>query len=246
MRSPRFTRIAASSAAALVLAAALAGCGSDSDSKDKGESKDSAPKVSALTTAEATTALMTVGNLGGQFEENPNADHTTKSPGCLAALDPFTDDTEAPTDAVRDFATSSNESVAITSQVQSFDSVEDAEDAVETFRTAMKDCTAIDETDAGGVSYKLTVDTDDEKTDDDVDEQINVIGYGSGADASGEVPFGFQLAAVRVGNSVSIVTLAAQTEEPPGDFTELIQVVADRLEAVAEGDEPDESVVAGK
>ncbi|MET3961081.1 hypothetical protein ABIE44_001015 [Marmoricola sp. OAE513] len=241
------TRLSASAAAALVLGAVLTGCGSDSKSDDKSDKADKAPKVTALSTADAEKALLTLGNLGDNgFTLDEDADHTSGAPGCLDGFDAITDASDAPTHVVRDFTAGSETGFPlISSSVDSYDSVEDAKEALEDFRDAMADCTTVDDTDSDGVATKLAVTTSDDKTDDSTDDQVNLTAVGTIAATDGSYPLGLWAAAVRIDNHVHVITVGDLDDAAPGDIEELVQVVNDRLIAVAKGDEPDDDAVAG-
>jgi hypothetical protein len=239
------TRLVASAAAALLLGAALTGCGSDSKDKDSADS----PKASVLGEAEATTALLTEGNLNGKFTASADESDDDDAPGCMQGVtEVLGDDDDAENTAERDF-TSADTSVGIfvSSKVLSYKSEDEAEKAIGDVQKALEACTAVTETDSEGFSYDLKVDSDDEKSADSADDQVNALASGpvTAKDATGQSNVSLYLSLVRVGNNITAVTASTFDSELPGPITDLVEVVVDRLAAVVDGKTPDESVVAG-
>lgn len=245
-------RLVAASALALLLGPALAGCGS-SDSPGSGSpstspsASETAAATKVLSAAEAKSAVLVLANLGGRFEADTDVDHTSAAPGCLVAVDALTDKVEGPVNAVSDFMAVGSETgfPRVSSQVESYDSVDAAKKAVEDLRQAMAACTGVDETDTEGSATKLEVSATDDKAYPDADEELNVKAIGTVTNSGTEYPLGLWLAVMRFENNLTIISVGDLAKEAPGDVTELIKVANDRLTAIMAGSLPDDTAVAG-
>lgn len=250
LRSP--LRSAVVAASAVVLAAALVGCGSDDKDSGKDVDKDAAPKVEVLSELEVTSALMVESNLGGLFKVEPETQDDNDDddgPGCLADVSDFLNDDsdDAETTAERDFeAVDENTNVSVSNKVFSYSTTAEAEKAIDGVMAALEDCTEVAESDDDGYTYELEVTSDDEKSEDSVDDQVNSVTSGTISidDQSGEIAL--YLSLVRVDNNITAVSAVTLDSELPGPITDLVEVVTDRLAAVVDGKQPDDSVVAGQ
>lgn len=244
LRTP--SRLVAAPVAALALALTLAACGSDSDKGD--DKKTDAPKADVLSETEATSALLIEDNLGGLFTIDAEDDTDSDAPGCMKAVaDVLGEDDEAEETAEHDYsAVDESTAVVLSNKVLSYESDEAAEAAVEKVRAGLKDCTEVTETDEDGYTFDLKVESADEKTEDVADEQVNALASGSVSVGSDSGEANLYLAVVRIGNNVTALTASTIDSELPGPFEDVITVATDRLAAVGEGEQPDDSVVAGR
>jgi hypothetical protein len=230
VRNPPITRIAALVALGLVLGLALAGCGS---------AAKSAPKATKLSSTKATSALLSLADVGGTFKVDDAADHTTPSPGCLVAIDAITYKIDAPTTEDVDYESTSAQSFpVIYNQVSSFGTVAVAKKRLDTFRAAMHTCTSVAET-SSGVFTKLTVTTNNEKASAKDDDEVNVKAVGAISQGSQETPLGVFLAVVREGNNLAILEIGDVTQDAPAAGTGLVSLARARLAAVIKGTDPD-------
>ncbi|MCW2786500.1 MAG: hypothetical protein JWP74_3017 [Marmoricola sp.] len=212
----------------LVTAAALTGCGSSGSS--------SAPKVSPLSKADATSALLTQDNLGSGFTSRTDDASSTDAPGCLAPLDKLTE-AKAPVKAKSEYqATSDTGFPLLASEVTSYRSVAAAKGAISAARTSMASCTSVDDTAKDGTITKLSVTITDEKID-GADDEFNLEATGTLTEGGQTVPFGLFLAAVRIKNSISATSIGDLAGAFP-QLDDFVTVAVDRLKAVVAGRTP--------
>ncbi|MFL6108438.1 MAG: hypothetical protein ACJ72L_15870 [Marmoricola sp.] len=238
------TSCVATATVALLLGTVLSGCGSASSDNDS----RGGPKVKVLTEAEATSALMTEANLGDHFTGTPATPDSSAAPGCLQGVSDIVGDKDlAKNTAERDFtANDTATNIYLGHKVLSYSSVAAAKKAVADVRAVLVGCDKVTDTDSDGFTYDTTVTSDDAKTESTVDDQVNAVVDGTvtpnGASSS---KITLYLTLVRVGNDIAALTGSVLDAQLPGPVSDVITVITDRLVAVAAGEKPDESVVAG-
>lgn len=211
---------------ALSLVAALGACSGSEDGSGGGSD--------LLTEAEAGEALLTLEDVGEGFEEvTPEDDDEEETGlGCLDAIELADADADVEAEAQFD-ATNDVGLPSVLSSVASFEEQGALEDALESFRSALEDCTSVDETDADGTRFTLDIATDDTAAE-GVDEQLNLVATGTVLAGELEVPFGFWVSVVRIGNDgafVGYVDVDASAGEQR--IAELTGLAVDKLTAVA-------------
>ncbi len=238
-------RRALAAAGSILLLTLVAACGADDTSSgDSGDGGDTA-SVEVLSEEDATTALLSETNLGELYAvvEQEDDEDDESSFGCLDALDDM-EETGAPTEVDRTFEFEGDLGLpSIGSEVSSYESVDDATAAFETFRSALEGCESVDETDPEGTRTQLTVTLDDEISISDAEEQANLVATGTISGGGGEYPFGIFFTAARVGNHVTTVGIVELGDEVGGSIDEYTQVAVDRLTAVIAGEEPEDVTV---
>jgi hypothetical protein len=218
--------------AAPLVALALLGSACSGGDGDPAEAE-----AELLTEAQATEALLTLEDVGEGFTEvEPQDDEEEESSGGLGCLDDIQFDevdadveVEAQFDATNDLAVPS-----VFSSVASFADQAVLETALEDFRAVLEDCTSIDETDENGTRFTLDVATDDTAAD-GADEQLNLVATGSIVAGPTEVPFGFWVSIVRIGNDGTFVGYVdTDTSAGEGRIAELTATAVEKLTAAAE------------
>lgn len=197
-------------------------------------SGDEAAAPDLLTQAEADQALLTLEDVGEGFEEvePEDEDDADAGLGCLDAVE--LDEADADVEAEAQFdATNEFGLPSVLSSVASFSAQSTLEDALESFRSALEDCTSVDETDEDGTRFTLDVATDDTATD-GVDEQLNLVATGTVFAGGLEVPFGFWVSVVRIGNDGAFVGYVdVESSSGQDRVAELLEVQVEKLAEVA-------------
>ena len=106
----------------------------------------------------------------------------------------------------------------------------------------MDDCRHIEFTDEDGATITLDVDVDNEKTTNDVDDQVNFTGTGTVSTDGFELPFGLWMAVARVDNHSTMVGVADLGDSSAQLLDSYTKIAVERLVAVAAGDEPPTTV----
>lgn len=239
---PRRPRLAAL-AAGVVLTAGLAGCGSEG----------SGDGVVVLDQEQVDQAVLSIENLGPGFvvdedddseDGSDDADEPETDLGCLDAVDEDLEEAEAKAE-VSYAAVNDLESPTVDSGVSSYGSVDDVTERFERLRTALADCTDIevseDEVSEDEVSFSLSVDSDEETSFDEVEEQLNITATGTASTQGVELPVAMRLSAARVDNHV--VFLSRFDLGADGALEPYTEAAVGRLLAVLDGETPDEEPV---
>ena len=235
--SRRRTRRGVTAAAIVLGLTALTAC--------SGGGNGSGPDVQRLTEDEATAALLTETNVGEQYRvtESDEEDDDDSSFGCMDAVGDM-EENDAPVEVERDFEFVNEFGLpTIGSQVASYDAVGDATDAFDRVRSALDDCNEVDETDADGARVQLDLTIDDESSTTEADDQLNLVATGTISSEGMEFPFGLSYSAARVDNHVTAVAIAELGNEVGASMDDYLTAAVDRLNAVADGEEPEDAPI---
>ncbi|GGO73962.1 hypothetical protein [Nocardioides deserti] len=233
-------------AAGVVLTAALTGCGSDDESS--GGSGGSSDEVVVLDQEQVDQAVLSIDNLGPGFvvdedDDSENGDDADEEAdtdlGCLDAVDDDLEESEAKAE-VSYAAVNDLESPTVDSGVSSYGSVDDVTERFERLRTALADCTSI-EVSEDEVSFSLTVESNEETSSDEVEEQLNITATGTASTQGVELPVAMRLSAARVDNHV--VFLSRFDLGADGALEPYTEAAVGRLLAVLDGETPDDETV---
>jgi hypothetical protein len=235
------------SLAALALTS-LAACGGGDDSSDGAESGGAGEELEVLTAEEADQALLSETVMGSDFTAGePSEDSDEGAPGCLSALDDL-DDIGAETKAEVEYTSTSEVGLpTVEHSVFSYTEVEPISARIEEVRTALDGCDVVEETAEDGTEYLLDVSLSTDTTSDGADEQITLAATGTITAQGQEIPLGVYMSSVRVGNHVSVVVYTDIPEDEAtttAAFDSYVDAAAERLVAVAAGEEPAEELVA--
>lgn len=226
--APHRTRLSALALAAALIGS-LAACGSE-----PAMLKAEGPAV-ALTQKQAKAALLTAKDLG-KFVASKSSDDDATGPGCLAYLDKGIAGVEPDVEAEANYEHRGRPGTPlVSSTVGSFDTNEHLADAMEELAEAMGDCGKVNGKDSNGLLYKLTVSTDNVRSTDDVDDQVNVRAIGTVTIKQRTLPFGYWVAVSRVGNNVAAIAVGDFAASSARLLDKFTSKAVDQLVAVAEG-----------
>lgn len=227
--------------AVLALVSALAaGCGGDEDSEgdDDADTEQDTPVV-ALTEDEIAVALLQDDNLGEGWTSEPSGEDDTAGPGCFGDIDALTDGLAEKAKAGTEFAYGDAELPFVESTVTAYDDELAITGVFDQVQTVLAACSTISDTDDEGVTWDLAMTFDDAETYDDVDDQFQLSASGSftqpGRDA---VDIYIEWTTVRLGPNVATVS-TIDTQERADEHATWTEIAVERLEAVAEGEEPE-------
>jgi hypothetical protein len=186
--------------------------------------------------------------MGAEFTvAEPTEDSDEGAPGCLAALDDM-DDIGAETEAEVEYSSTSEVGLpSVEHSVFSYTEVDPISARIEEVSTALEGCTTVEDTGEDGTAYLLDVSVSTETTSEGAEEQITVAAAGTITTAEGqELPIGVYMSSVRVENHVSVVVYTDIPEDEAATsaaFEAYVNAGADRLAAVAAGEEPTDDPV---
>ena len=240
-------RWAASLAALALTSLSLTACGGDDADSGSGSDDESA-ELEVLTDDQAEQALLSETVMGADFTAaEPSEDSDDAAPGCLAALDDL-DDIGAETEAEVEYASTSEVGLpSVEHSVFSYTETEPITARIEEVSTALDGCESVDETDEEGTEYALDLTVSTDTTSDQADEQITVEAVGTVVAGGQEFPIGVYMSSVRVDNHVSVIVFTDIPEDEAASsetFETYVNAGADRLAAVAAGEEPAEEPIA--
>lgn len=232
----------------LVLAlTTLTSCGDDA-ADDSSDGSGEAAELEVLTDEQADQALLSETVMGAEFTAGePSEDSEEGAPGCLAALDDL-DDIGAETEAKVEYTSTSEIGLpTLEHDIFSYTDIDPISTRIEEVSTALDGCTSVEETDEDGTEYALDVSLSTDTTTENADEQITLQAVGTIVSGGQEIPLGVYMSSVRVENHVSVVVFTDIPEDPDASaasFEEYVNAGADRLAAVAAGEEPSEDPIA--
>ena len=232
---------------ALALTTTLTACGDDA--ADASDSSDGASAdLEVLTEEQAEQALLSETVMGAEFTAGePSEDSEEGAPGCLSALDDL-DDIGAETKTEVEYTSTSEIGLpTVDHSVFSYTEIDPITARMEEVATALDGCTSVDETAEDGTVYALDVSLDTDTTSESADEQITLQAVGTLSSGGQELPLGVYMSSVRVENHVSVVVFTDIPEDPETSaaaFDSYVAAAADRLAAVAAGEEPSEDPIA--
>jgi hypothetical protein len=237
-------RWAVSVAALALTSLALTSCGGDDADSSDAESAE----LEVLSAEQAEQALLSETVMGADFAAGePSEDSDEGAPGCLSALDDL-DDIGAETKTEVEYTSTSDIGLpSVEHSVFSYTEVDPISARIEEVSTALDGCTTVEETDEEGTEYALDVTLSTETTTDAADEQVNLEAVGTITSGDQEFPLGVYMSSVRVENHVSVVVFTDIPEDEAASseaFDAYVTAAADRLAAVAAGEEPAEEPIA--
>ena len=185
--------------------------------------------------------------MGADFTAGePSEDSSDGAPGCLSALDDL-DDIGSETKAEVEYTSTSEMGLpTVEHSVFSYTEVEPVSARIEEVGTALEGCESVEETDDEGTTYALEVSLSTDTTSESADEQITLEAVGTVSRGDQEFPIGVYMSSVRVENHVSVVVYTDFPEDEAASseaFAAYVTAGADRLAAVAAGEEPSEEPV---
>lgn len=218
-------------------AALLAGCSDDGGSDADAEPED-AP-VTALDQEQVAQALLQDDNMGEGWTSEPSGEDETVGPGCFGDIDALTEGLPERAKGGTEFAYGEQELPYVESSITAYQDETAIASVFEQVKTVLAACSTIAETDEDGVAWDLTLVYDDAATQDDVDDQFHLSASGSFAQPGSEpVDVFIEWTTVRLGPNVGTVT-TVDTQERPDEHATWTEIAVDRLDAVAEGEEPE-------
>lgn len=196
-----------------------------------------------LDTEELQEALLTVDNFGAGWVQEPTGDDTedrapTSGSGCLEGAE----DLEAidPIDKISARYVYTDGALTVASGVASYESADAVADEFEKSYDVLEDCTEFtNETGAATVTAEIT--SDQTTSTDEVDGQLNVRATGTIASGDQSQEFTVLITLARVGANVTTVQTVG-TSDITAAHTTYAEIAIDRLLAVTDGDEPEETV----
>jgi hypothetical protein len=229
MRSRAWTGIWAATAMAVV----LSGCGTESDPVFK-------QATPVLTQKQVDAALLTPQELGRGFvvdRSSKEDDDDGDGMGCLAEIESDLGP-EPAAEAEATFKRNGKIPLPIVyNSVASFDTPDQMVAAMDAFIAAVDGCERVKDTNADGSTVNAKVSTDNVRSLEAVDEQVNVRLFGTMTTRNVRVPFGFWVSLARVGNQgvfVGVTDVRAASARLLNKYT--IKAVK-RLDAVARGED---------
>lgn len=234
--------------AALALTS-LSACGdSGSDEPSEPTDSESTAELEVLTEEQAERALLSETVMGTEFVAGePGEESDDPAPGCLSALDDL-DDIGAETKAEVEFTSTSEIGLpGVEHSVFSYTEIDPISARIQEVETRLEGCDVVEDVDEDGTEYLLDVAVSTETTTAGADEQITVAATGTITSEGQEIPLGVYMSSVRVENHVSVVVYTDIPEDEAASsaaFETYVDAAAERLAAVAAGEEPAEELVA--
>ena len=228
----RLRTLALAGAACLLLSGGLTACGSFEDLL---EDDDGSTSVDILTRKQQKRALLTLKDLGPGFRKVPpknDSGNDDFNGGCLDKMDDMDDLDGGDGSEIAFEHQSQLDLPAVNQAVITYRHGPAAvSDEVAEFRGLMKGCRKVQSVD-DGVTLDLRVTTGAKKSAPSVDEQVNVRATGLIRGPGGNLPFGFWIAAIRIDNHVTLVSVG-DVGTNPALFERVSKRAAQRLNRVA-------------
>ncbi|NYI99444.1 hypothetical protein HNR19_000143 [Nocardioides thalensis] len=232
-----FRRLAAVAVLALVATTAAA-CGDDEKSGDSGDSGDS-PSV---TQEQLDAAALTLENFtGDDWEEVPHEDdEDNDSPGCFGDIGDSIDELDPTLESKHQFEDSTIGLPSVSHEVLYFEDEGAITEKFDEVQEGLASCTEINETSDEGITFDVTITSDEEPISDEVDDQINIVIAGTITQEGTPNNISQHVSISRIGNvltQVGTLDLGDESEMHAG----LAQIAVDRLVAALAGEEPAET-----
>ena len=220
----------------------LTACGGDTDANDTESSE-----LEVLSAEEAEQALLPETVMGEGFTVGePSEESEEGAPGCLSALDDL-DDIGSETEAEVEYTSTSEIGLpALEHSVFSYTEIEPISARIEEVSAALEGCDSVEETDEEGTTYALDVTLSTDTTTESAEEEITLEAVGTVSQGGQEFPIGVYMSSVRVENHVSVVVYTDFPEDEAASsdaFSAYVSAAAERLAAVAAGEEPSDEPV---
>lgn len=204
-------------------------------------SADGAARVDVLGEGKAQAALLTLEDLGAGYERQPSGEEGENDGlDCLsrAARDfaAVQGATELEVEYRRPGAAGSASEVSVLSSFSSFAEPDRAETALDELRGALQDCRTAEYED-GDTSISFDISVSDDRTDDSLDQQVNVTLDGEIVTGRSVVPLLIELRYFRVANHDGAVSVSLlNTPDGAGEVDRLVERGVERFLKVT--DEP--------
>ncbi len=212
---------------ALLLVPALAACGGD----DSGADGD---KVRPMSEEKAQSALLTLDDLGAGYEEQPpDDDGDNEGMDCLSRAARDFDNAKAATELEKEYrrpgAADDLSEVSVLTGFSSYAEKDRAETTLDELRGAMQDCRTAEYED-GDATVHFDIDVSDDKSSEDLDQQLNLTLDGVITVGETELPLLIELRYFRIANhggTVSISLLNAPDQS--GETDRLVDLGVNRF-----------------
>ena len=220
----------------------LAACGGDTEENGSGSADTESSELEVLSAEEAEQALLPQAVMGEGFTAGePSEESNEGAPGCLSALDDL-DDIGSETKAEVEYTSTSEIGLpTVEHSVFSYTEIEPISARIEEVSTALEGCDSVEETDDEGTTYALDVTLSTDTTTEGAEEEITLEAVGTVSQGDQEFPIGVYMSSVRVENHVSVVAYTDFPEDEAASseaFSSSVSAAAERLVAVAAGEEP--------
>lgn len=225
-------------AVVLVIVSALAaGCSDDGGSGSDDDEQDT--PIVALTADQITEAVLQPDNMGDGWTSTPSTEEDdTEGPGCFGDIDTLTEGLTKETGGT-EFAYGDTQLPLVESTVTAYDDEPAITAVFDQAQTVLGACSTIADTDGDGATWDLALTFDDSANFDDVDDQFQLSATGSFTQPdSSPVEITITWTSVRLGPNVASVT-TIDTQQRTTEHAAWAEIAVDRLEAVAEGEEPE-------
>ncbi|WP_435770456.1 hypothetical protein [Nocardioides sp. SYSU DS0651] len=233
------------SVATLATVAALAGACSDDGGTGGGggggggeDGPTEAQPVVALDAAQVEKATLSVDNLGAGWAQQPvTPEDEEPGPGCLATIDAATADLEESAKHEAHYAYGDDGLPSVEAGVSAYPDEAAVVEGFDAVEQAIEACDAVTWTE-DGYAYSLTLQPDTDIAVDGVDDQNGFTAAGTITLPDGQTsPIHLHLTFLRLGPNVATVATTA-LDENAASHVEYAKIAADRLVAVAQGEEP--------
>lgn len=228
----RLRTLALAGAACLLLSGGLTACGSFEDLL---EDDNSSSSIDILTRKQQKRALLTLKDLGPGFRKVSTSSASGNDDfkgGCLDKMDDMEDLDAGDGREIAFEHQSQVELPAVNQAVITYRHEPAAvSDEVAEFRDLLKGCRKVQTVD-DGVTLDLRVTSGGKKSAPSVDEQVNVRATGVIRGPGGRMPFGLWIAAIRIDNHVTLVSVG-DLGTNPALFDKVSKRAAQRLNRVA-------------
>lgn len=227
-------------------ALSLTACGADDDGPS-GSDAAATEELAVLTEDDLGQVLLSEAAMGPGFTKVDSDDEEDGDDdlGCFTDIGEEFDEAEeveAASAEVDYEARTDFELPAVTMAAVSFDDVDEADDRIDRFRDAIDGCERVDVTDDEDVTTQLDITVDDSPYTNLVDEQLNIAATGT-VESGLEFPISLEFTIARVDNNVVFFAFTDIVEDA-GDATRTYSTaLIERLVAVAEGEEPADSLI---
>lgn len=196
-----------------------------------------------LDAEELQEALLTVDNFGTGWVQEPTTDDSedrapTSGSGCLEGAE----DLEAidPLDKINARYVYTDGALSVASGVASYESADEVAAEFEKSYDVLEDCTEFSN-ESGSATVTAEITTDQTTSTDEVDGQLNVRAAGTVSSGEQSQEFTVLITLARVGANVTTVQTIG-TSDITAAHTTYAEIAIDRLLAVADGSEPEETV----
>ncbi len=231
-------RVLARVAVAALVSLLAAGCSDDGDSDSDVKDDESKAAVGALTEEQIAEAVLQEDNLGEGWTSEPSDDSDDNpAPGCLRDIEGLTDGLPEKAKGGTELSYGEDELPSVESTVSAYQDEAAISALFDQVQTALTGCTTISATDDEGLTWDLTLTSDEELTL-DVDDQSNVSGSGTLTAEEGQtVDIYIEWTNVRVGQNIGAIT-TFDVQSRTAEHDTWAQIAVDRLNAVIAGEEP--------